>query len=184
MIHYFRTDLDVFVHALSLYAIGDYGALLESGFYSIGLSQLLIAYILYKQNSELFIVSLSLVMSGAGAIIVGLFPAQPVTADLLVRLPHIAGAILQFIFSPIAVLILGRKLTGVNFKRYTLTTGLLSAVMFLIILFMFLLTSRIEFQYFGLIEKFNIFIIAFWLFFMSVKLKSDVRKTRVTSLIT
>lgn len=172
MIHYIRPDLDVFVQTLSQYALGDYGAVLESGFFSIGLSQLLIAYILYKHNSKLRIVSFSLILSGAGVIIVGIFPAQPVTADLLLRIPHIAGATLQFVFFPIAVLIIGCKFTGVYFRRYTLMTGMLTAIIFFIILFMFVFDTKVELQYFGLIEKVNIFLIAFWLLFMSAKLRN------------
>ena len=170
IIHIIRSDLDFIEVALSVYAIGNGGMVLESGFYSIGLSQLLIAGILFVQADVKKIAVLSILLAGSGVIIVGIFPTYIEPVDIVIRLPHIAGATMQFLFFPLALLLLNRNMSAGSFRRYTVTTGVFTAIMFFLILLLFIVSQSVEIGFFGLVEKLNIVAINAWLLFMSWKL--------------
>ena len=170
IIHIIRSDLDFIEVALSTYAIGNSGMILESGFYSIGLSQLLIAGILFVQADVKKTAAFSILLAGLGVIIVGIYPAHIVPVDISIRLPHIAGATMQFLFFPVALLLLNRNMMAGRFRRYTTTTGVFTAVLFFLILLLFIVSQRVEIGFFGLVEKLNIVVINFWLLVMSWKL--------------
>lgn len=164
------TDKLVFMSdTLSLYALEEYGFILELGFYAIGLTQLLLAFLLFShiKTKRLTPGPLFLSLAGFGAIVVAVLPTLPVPASIIDRLPHIIGAIMQLFFFPLAALILSKKMNGGTFKTYTRLTGIITAVLFIIMLFLLLSPSMKGFGYFGLIEKVDILIINFWLIFMS-----------------
>lgn len=164
------TDTLNFLSAtLSRYALEEYGYILESGFISIGLTQLLLAFLLfnYINVKQLKPVSLFLFFAGIGVIVVAIFPTLPAPASIADRLPHIIGAVLQFFCFPVAVLKLSTKMARGTFKTYTWYTGIVTTVLFIAMLFLFVLPSMKDFAYFGLIEKTNILAINFWLIFMS-----------------
>lgn len=170
IIHIIRNDLDFIEVALSTYAIGNGGMILESGFYSIGLSQLLIAGILFAQADVKKAAALSILLAGLGVIVVGVFPTYIEPVDITIRLPHIAGATMQFLFFPVALLLLNRNMSAGSFRRYTMTTGVFTAVMFFLVLLLFIVSQRVEIGFFGLVEKLNIVAINIWLLLMSWKL--------------
>ena len=170
IIHIIRNDLGFIEVALSAYAIGNGGMILESGFYSIGLSQLLIAGILFAQADVKKAAALSILLAGLGVIVVGIFPTYIEPVDIAIRLPHIAGATMQFLFFPVALLLLNRNMSAGSFRRYTMTTGVFTAVMFFLVLLLFIVSQRVEIGFFGLVEKLNIVAINIWLLLMSWKL--------------
>lgn len=168
LIHYSNPDYDVFSQTLSQYALGRHGKYLETGFFSIGISQTIAAYLVYSHGKQYRTVSILFLLSAAGVVLVGIFPAQSESAGLLNRLPHLLGATMQFMFFPGALLLLNKK--GVitkpgssNLQQYTFFTGILTAILFLVILVMFLFGSLIHLQIFGLVEKINIAFICVWL---------------------
>lgn len=163
--HLSTSSLDFLSATLSRYALEQYGYILELGFISIGLTQLLLAYLLFKYSNikQLYPVSLLLFFAGTGAIIVAVFPTLLPPASLIDRLPHIIGAVMQFFFFPLALFRLLKNMDGGILKTYTRLTGLITAVLFLVLLVLFILPSMENFAYFGLIEKVNILAINFWL---------------------
>lgn len=167
--HIIKTDLDFIKHTLSYYALGDKGLVLTIGFYSIGLSQILISFLLVRNVSatRTNYAAVFLALAGVGTLLVATFPKQPDTADLILRLPHIAGAIMQFLFFPAALLSLVKAIKKTTHRNYTLYTGLFTAVMFFVVLSLFILKSKINIPVFGLIEKIDILAITCWLIFIS-----------------
>jgi hypothetical membrane protein len=167
--HVIRSDLDFFKHTLSYYALGDKGLVQTTGFYSIGLSQILISFVLVKNVAvtRAKYAAVFLALAGVGALLVATFPKQPDTADIILRLPHIAGAIMQFLFFPTALLSLVKAIKKSNYRSYTLYTGLFTAVMFFVVLTLFILKHKINIPVFGLIEKIDILAVTCWLIFIS-----------------
>lgn len=167
--HITKTDLDFLKHTLSYYALGNKGLVLTVGFYSIGLSQILIAFMLVRTitTTRIKYAAVFLALAGVGAFLVATFPKQPDTADLILRLPHISGAIMQFLFFPVALLSLTRTLKPSKCRNYTLYTGIFTAVMFFVVLSLFILKSKINIPVFGLVEKIDILSITCWLIFIS-----------------
>lgn len=173
--HVVKLDLDIIDNTLSYYALGEHGLVLTTGFYSIGLSQVLLAktFVSFAENSRLKLVAIFMFLAGLGAILVALFPKQPDTAELVERLPHIIGAITQFLFFPLAVLSLHSLLRPGALKRYTSITGYFTLVMFAVLLSLFILKSSLPVHGFGLLEKLNIFAITFWILFISNRLSRE-----------
>ncbi len=127
--HVITNNLSPLSNTLSLYALEEYGFILELGFYSIGLTQLLLAFLLFSHigvKQALFISSF-LILSGAGAIAVAVLPTLPPPASIVDRLPHIIGAVTQFFFFPLAALLLSAHMTGSVTKAYTRLTGFITA---------------------------------------------------------
>ncbi len=179
VIHYLRNDLDFVVHALSIYALGKNGIIIESGFVTVGLSQLLVALLLFNnfRAGRLFAGGLFLVFAGSGALIVAFFPVQPLGAELASRLPHILGAILQFLFFPLALIMLGRYMVPGQMRSYTISTAYFTSVMFVVVFILFLLKQKMEIPVFGLLEKMDIIAITSWLVIVSsrIYILSDTR---------
>jgi len=98
-LQYIRVDLDVVKETLSIYAIGEHGYILVSGFYAIGLTQIMIATILFKNNIANRINAIALCLAGIGVLIVGIMPVQTEPVEFFVKLPHIAGAKCNLFFS-------------------------------------------------------------------------------------
>jgi len=165
-----RTDLDIVKDALSLYAIGSGGFILETGFYSIGITQILIAFMLFKKNAGKKASATAMFLAGLGAVIVGVMPTHVEPVDIIVKLPHVIGATMQFVFFSIAVLLLSKNLCSDGFRRYTISTGIITTMLFILILFLFIVSSKIEINFFGFVEKLEIYAINLWLMAISWKL--------------
>ncbi len=165
-----RTDLDVVSDALSLYAIGASGFILETGFYSIGLTQILLASIFVKNKFSRKYSITALFLAGVGVVIVGVIPTHIEPVDFIVKLPHVVGATMQFLFFPIAILLLYEKMHAGGLRYYTILTGVFTGLVFFMILVLFVISSNIDIRFFGLVEKVDIYAINFWLLVMSWKL--------------
>lgn len=170
--HVVTDNLAPLSNTLSHYALEEHGYIVELGFYAIGLSQLLLAFLLFShiKTERLPLASIFLLLAGLGAIIVASFPTLPAPASLVSRLPHITGAMMQFSLFPLAALMLSRKLPVGPFKTYSQLTGIIAAVLFIVMLALFLSLSMKDFAYFGLIEKIDILVINFWLILLSFML--------------
>lgn len=182
--HVVTDNLNPLAKTLSLYALEEHGFIIELGFYAIGLSQLLLAFLLFShiKTKRLMSGSLFLLLAGLGAIIVATFPTLPAPASIISRLPHIVGAMMQFFFFPLAALTLSRKITNSAFKTCTQLTGIVTTVLFVIMLILFLSPSMKDFSYFGLIEKTDILVINFWLILISFILYRSKFKIKSSAL--
>jgi len=165
-VHIVPNDLSFVQHPLSLYALGNNGAIIETGFYAIAISQVLLACII-SIHFRLTAGSIFLLLAGLGVLSVAIFPVQPASADLLTRLPHVIGAVMQFLFFPVALLLLTKHMPPSGPRKYTLFTGYFTAVMFVIVLSMFVLKQRMEISFFGLVEKTDIVVITLWIITLS-----------------
>ena len=165
-----RTDLNVIRDTLSLYAIGKSGSILETGFYSIGLTQILIAFLLLKNDGVNNYSAISLFLAGVGVVIVGVFPTHVEPVDSLVKLPHLVGATMQFILFPVALLLLLKDLSDSRFRYVTTLLGIVTAALFLMIAALFFVSVTIDINFFGLIEKLEIYLIDIWLICIASKL--------------
>lgn len=168
--HIVTENLSLLSNTLSRYALDQHGYILVLGFYAIGLTQLLLAILLFSGSKKPGVDSICLALSGLGVIVVALFPTQLPPATVLERLPHITGAIMQFLFFPLAALALSSKMSHRPRKTYTRLTGSITGILFVIILVLFVSPSMKDFRYFGLIEKVDILVINFWLIFISFTL--------------
>ena len=168
-VHITAHGLDHLADTLSRYALNEYGYVLELGFISIGTTQLLLALLLFNYTStkQLNSISILLFLAGTGAIVVAIFPTLLPPASLIDRLPHITGAVMQFFFFPLATLRLPSYMRSSALKTYTGLTGILTAILFMVLLVLFILPSMEDFAYFGLIEKINILAINTWLISVS-----------------
>jgi len=170
--HIATQDLALLTDTLSHYALDKHGLVLVLGFYAIGLTQLLLAFLLFGHDETKWPIAVSvfLLLSGLGVVAVALFPTLPPPATLMERLPHILGAVMQFLFFPLAALALATGMNTGPRKTYTRLTGSITGILFVIILALFVSPSMKDFSYFGLIEKADILIINFWLIIMSFTL--------------
>lgn len=166
--HVFTEKLSPLSSTLSLYALEEHGYILELGFCAIGLTQVLLAFILFSQAAEqrLILIPTFFALAAIGAIAVAAFPTLPAPASIADRLPHIIAAVMQFLFFPLAAFMLSFQMKHGFIKAYTWVTGLMTALLFMVMLIFFLSPSLKNFAYFGLIEKIDILAINFWLVFI------------------
>ncbi|WP_237133100.1 DUF998 domain-containing protein [Pseudohongiella sp. O18] len=96
IVHIVRDDLVLWERNLSIYAVGPAGWLLVTGFYAIGLAQLLIAFRLYQwRRSAGDLLSVFLLTQAAlGVMLVAYFPYH-------IRFPHNLGAAMQLGLFPL-----------------------------------------------------------------------------------
>lgn len=172
VIHFLKLDLNIINHTLSQYALGQHGIILESGFYCIGIAQLLLGYYFYNLERPLKLEGGLLSLAGVGVIIVAIFPTVADPTNIVAKLPHIIGAIFQFLFFPIALFELQNYIQLRQYRTYTLTTAVLTAILFVATLILFVLSEKIMVFGLGLVEKLNIFAISSWILVMSYKLKN------------
>ncbi len=168
--HLATKNLNLLSDTLSRYALDEHGFILVIGFYAIGITQMLLALLLFSGSKNMAPGSFCLVLSGLGAIVVAIFPTQLPPATIIERLPHITGAIMQFLFFPLAALMLSSKMAACRLKITTRLTAGITGLLFIIILALFVSPSMKDFGYFGFIEKVDILIINFWLIFISFTL--------------
>lgn len=166
--HLVKTELNWLSDTLSRYAIGDNGLIITIGFYCIGLTQVLLA-ISFKRAAGVAINKGPWLLCGAGlgVFIVALFPTQPPSADMLTRLPHIAGASAHFLLFPLAVLVLTPSLKVGHLKKYSFITGYVCLFFFVLLMVLFLMKPWVDIHFFGLLEKINIVMINAWLIVFS-----------------
>lgn len=163
-IHFLKSELHWMSNTLSEYAIGDRGYIINIGFYCIATTQIAItALLVLDKHFSSNLSPVFLMLAGVGALLVAIFPVQPPTASLSDRLPHMAGAIIQFLFFPLALLRGKDFFQASSFSAYTRFTARTTFLFFAILLGLFILKSRYEFAYFGLVEKIDIVLITLWL---------------------
>lgn len=166
--HALKTDLNWINHTLSQYALGDNGFIITFGFYSIGLTQVLLASsFMSLHRATTSKASLLLFAAGLGVFVVALFPTQPPSVEILERLPHIVGASAHFLLFPLAVLALTPSLHAGLLRSYSFITGYVSLFFFIVLLVLFLIKPWLDIPFFGLLEKINILMINVWLLVFS-----------------
>lgn len=168
--HLVKTELNWLHHTLSQYAVGDNGLIITTGFYCIGLTQLLLA-ISFKRIYGIATSKGALLLFGAGlgVFIVAFFPTQPSSANVLIRLPHIVGASAHFLLFPLAILVLTPSLQAGHLKKYSFITGYVCLFFFALLLVLFLMKPWVDVYFFGLLEKINIVMINAWLLVFSYR---------------
>ena len=166
--HLLKTELNWLNHTLSQYALGEHGLIITVGFYCIGLTQILLAisFMIFNQ-ATISKGALLLFTAGLGVFVAALFPTQPPSADMLTRLPHIAGASAHFLLFPLAVLALTPSLDAGRLKSFSFMVGYVTLIFFIVLLALFVMKPIIDTPFFGLFEKVNILIINIWLLVFS-----------------
>lgn len=128
VVHIVRDDLSLWQRTLSIYAVGPAGWVLTLGFYSIALTQFLIAFRLYqlrRSKGDLLTVAV-LLLAAIGILLVAIYPYP-------IRLPHNSGAALQLGLFPAFLLLHWVWRRDDPLRRFTLVCGLLSAAFFLLL---------------------------------------------------
>lgn len=128
LVHFVRDDLSLWNRTLSMYAVGPAGWVLTLGFYSIMITQLMIAYHLFRSGRSTadFIATVLLVLAAAGILLVAIFPYP-------VKLPHNTGAALQLGLFPLFLLMHAVLYRDDLLRRFTLACALLSLAFFLLL---------------------------------------------------
>ncbi len=163
---------------LSWYAIGDSGYIINLGFYCFAVAEIACAA-LFVLNTRLSIISgpLFFWLAGIGALLVAIFPVQSPTAEVVSRLPHVLGAIMQFMFFPLALIGIKDCIQDGRLKRYTRLTANVTAVLFVILLSLLFLRPVFEIAFYGLMQKTNILFITSWMVVFSfVSIRSNIFK--------
>lgn len=128
VVHIVRYDLSLWHRTLSIYAVGPAGWVLTLGFYTIALTQFLIAFRLYQLQraaGDLLTVAV-LVLASIGILLVAIYPYP-------IRLPHNSGAALQLGLFPAFLLLHWVWRRDDPLRRFTLVCGLLSVACFLLL---------------------------------------------------
>lgn len=180
LIHFIKSDLEWSMVTLSHYALGDFGYIINVGFYCFATAEIACAALLILNSPRSIVYSaLFFTLAGIGALLVAVFPVQPPTADIATRLPHILGAIMQFMFFPLALFAIDSYLVDSHMKSYTRLTGYVTFIFFVILLSLFIVKSKYQFPYFGLLEKIDIVLITIWLIIFSyLSIRSNIFKAR------
>ena len=178
LIHYIKPELDWVSTTLSWYAVGDSGYIIAVGFCLFAGAEIACsALLVLTARLSIFYGPLFFSLAGIGALLATLFPVQPLTVDLVTRLPHIIGAIMQFLSFPLALFGIYDYISDGRFKYYTRLTANITLVFFVILLSMLFLRSEIEFTFFGLLQKIDIFLITSWVVVFSfVSIRSSIFK--------
>ena len=129
LVHIVRDDLSPWNRTLSIYAVGPAGWVLTLGFFSIALTQLLIAFRLYRLRQltgDLLAVA-ALAVAALGILLVAIFPYP-------IRLPHNSGAALQLGLFPLFLLLQVALRRDDPLRRLTFVCALLSTAFFMLLL--------------------------------------------------
>jgi hypothetical membrane protein len=162
--HVLKPDLDWVSQTLSMYALDDYGYVINTGFICIGLTQILLATALFIGKPFDVTKAAGLLLgAGLGVLLVAIFPTKAHPADLVSQLPHIIGAIMQFLLFPFAALAIARAMNAGRFKSYSLVTAYATMKLFIVVLVLFFIKFTIDIPFFGLVEKIDILAINLWL---------------------
>lgn len=128
IVHIVRDDLSLWHRTLSIYAVGPAGWVLTLGFYSIAITQFLIAFRLYQLRrtaGDLLAVAV-LVLAAIGILLVAIYPYP-------IRLPHNSGAALQLGLFPVFLLLHVTVRRHDPLRRFTVVCALLSTAFFLLL---------------------------------------------------
>ena len=161
LFHFIRSDLDPIATVLSVYALGESGIWLRAGFLLIGLSEIILSIQISKTTGDAKRFGRFLLfIAGIGVCIVAIDEWGKI---------HNTGALLQFTFFPIAVLLIGTR----QQKRVERTISISIAAVTLILIVLLLLIGfgdpfhMVDIS--GLVQKINICVIWIWLCFFSYK---------------
>jgi len=153
---------------LSWYAVGDHGYILAVGFCLFAGAEIACSVLLVlKARLPVLYIPLFFSVAGMGALLATVFPFQSPTVDLVSRLPHITGAIMQFMFFPLALIGIYKYMQGSRMKRYTRLTAAVTSVFFVVLLILLFLRPIYEFTYYGLLQKIDILLITLWMVIFS-----------------
>jgi hypothetical membrane protein len=128
VVHIIREDLEPWRRNLSLYAVGPAGWVLTLGFFSIALTQFLIALRLYrfKRSASDILSCLLLATAALGIVLVAVFPYT-------IKLPHNTGAALQLGLFPLFLLMRAFMHRDEPLWRFTAICAALSTSFFLLL---------------------------------------------------
>jgi len=168
LIHLIKFELDWVSTTLSWYAVGDHGYILAVGFCLFAGAEIACSVLLVlKARLPVLYIPLFFSVAGMGALLATVFPVQSPTVDLVSRLPHITGAIMQFMFFPLALIGIYKYMQGSRMKRYTRLTAAVTSVFFVVLLILLFLRPIYEFTYYGLLQKIDILLITLWMVIFS-----------------
>ena len=178
LIHFIKFELDWVSTTLSWYAVGDNGYVLAAGFCLFAVAEIACCILLVlKARLPILYGPLFFTVAGIGAFLATIFPAQSPTVDLVSRLPHIMGAIMQFMFFPLALIGIYKYIQDSRIKRYTRSTATVTSVFFVILLILLFLRPIYEFAFYGLLQKIDILFITLWMVIFSfVSMHSNIFK--------
>jgi hypothetical protein len=178
LIHLIRSDLDWVSTTLSWYAVGDNGYILAAGFCLFAGAEITCSVLLVlNARLPVFYGQLFFSAAGIGALLATVFPVQSPTVDLVLRLPHIMGAIMQFMFFPLALIGIYKYIQDGHIKRYTRLTATVTSVFFIILLTLLFLRPIYEIAFYGLLQKIDILFITLWMIMFSfVSMRSNIFK--------
>ncbi len=128
LVHLIRDDLSIWRRTLSLYAVGPASWVLTLGFFSIAITQLLIAFRLFrlKRSASDTISCVLLTTAALGIVLVALFPYTN-------KLPHNTGAALQLGLFPLFLLMRATLHRDEALWRFTVWCAVLSTSFFLLL---------------------------------------------------
>ncbi len=170
-IHLTNPAIDFFRYPLSVYLLTQNGIILKIGFFMIGLAELIIAFnLLYINTSKYKLSALGLIIAGISVILVALFPMDIKPEMSFQGTVHIYAAAVFFIFSSISIFLYGLKVPNKKLCTYSISTGIISAVLFIIITIFLYFEDPLFLNYYGLLQKINILIIVLWFIVISVSM--------------
>lgn len=178
LIHLIKYELDWVSTTLSWYAVGDKGYILAAGFCLFASAEISCSVLLVlKARLPILYGPLFFSVAGIGALLATVFPVQSPTVDLVSRLPHIMGAIMQFMFFPLALITINNYIQEGRVKRYTRLTATVTSVFFMVLLLLLFLRPIYEFAYYGLLQKIDILFISLWMVVFSfISMQSNIFK--------
>jgi hypothetical protein len=180
--HLLKPELDWVSQTLSMYALGEYGYIINTGFFCIGTTQCLLALTLFLTRPfNVRLAATLLFGAGLGVYLVAIFPTQAQPTGLLSQLPHIVGASMQFLLFPLAALVISRNLSAGKMKTWTSISAYTTAKLFIVIIILFIIKFTIDIPFFGIIEKIDILVINLWLIsfaFYSTRHNSQIMFSR------
>lgn len=178
IIHLIKYELDWVSTTLSWYAVGDNGYILAAGFCLFAGAEIACSVLLVlNARLPVFYGPLFFSAAGIGALLATVFSVQSPTVDLVSRLPHIMGAIMQFMFFPLALIGIYKYIQDGHIKRYTRLTATVTSVFFIILLTLLFLRPIYEIAFYGLLQKIDILFITLWMIMFSfVSMRSNIFK--------
>lgn len=168
LIQFLRTDRNFFNDSLSSYAVGNMGLILEIGIFYIGITEILISLNLFKIRQT--IGSLFLLFCGIGILMIAVFPMSSIYPQNFGNKLHIFGCVIHFIFFPLAIFFLSKKLSKNNLKKIFIFFCFSVFFLQLILSLVFITKVFVNFGFFGLIEKIVCFLNTSWLLMISYKM--------------
>ncbi len=169
IVHLLREDLVVSKNALSRYAIGKNGWILTLGFFSLAFSELLLSVALIKEYG-ISAGGILLGLAGVGILLLATFKMELTENKTINGQIHNIGAGIEFLFFPISLLILSPIFENYNISIFSKIIGFITLILFFIIAFLHIKKLTNKINYFGIIQKSNIFFITFWLMYASYML--------------